>query len=74
MSIQKTIDEIEDLFSIFDDPKEKFAQLMDIAKEYEGIPEKDKTEKTKISGCASQAWVIGEKKKRFISLGAIRMH
>ena len=55
MSIQKTINEIEDLFSIFDDPKEKFAQLMDIAKEYEGIPEKERTEKTKISGCASQA-------------------
>ena len=63
MSIQKTIDEIEDLFSIFDDPKEKFAQLMDIAKEYEGIPEKERTEKTKISGCASQAWVIDEKKR-----------
>ena len=47
MSIQKTINEIEDLFSIFDDPKEKFAQLMDIAKEYEGIPEKDRTEKNK---------------------------
>ena len=32
MSIQKTINEIEDLFAVFDDPKEKFAQLMDIAK------------------------------------------
>ena len=61
MSIQKTIKDIEELFSIFDDPKEKFAQLMDIAKQYEGIPAKEKTEETKVSGCASQAWVIGEK-------------
>ena len=46
MSIQQSMSDIEDLFSIFDDPKDRLAQLMDIAKE---------------SGCASQAWVIGRK-------------
>ena len=61
MSIQNTLDEIEDLFSIFDDPKDKFSQLMDIAKESNGIPESDKSDKSKVSGCTSQAWVICEK-------------
>ena len=32
MSIQKSMADIEDLFSVFDDPKDKLAQLMDIAK------------------------------------------
>ena len=58
MNIQNTLDEIEDLFSIFDDPKDKFSQLMDIAKESNGIPESDKSDKSKVSGCTSQAWVI----------------
>ena len=61
MSIQNTLDEIEDLFSIFDDPKDKFSQLMDIAKESNGIPESDKSDKSKVSGCTSRAWVICEK-------------
>ena len=61
MNIQNTLDEIEDLFSIFDDPKDKFSQLMDIAKESNGIPESDKSDKSRVSGCTSQAWVICEK-------------
>jgi len=63
MSIIETMSEIEDLFSIFDDPKDKLSQLMDIAKEFDGIPKNEKTEEAKVSGCASQAWVIGKKEK-----------
>jgi len=62
MFIQNTLDEIEDLFSVFDDPKDKLSQLMDIAKESDGIPESDRNDKSKVSGCTSQAWVICEKK------------
>jgi len=61
MSIKHTLTEIEDLFSIFDDPKDKFSQLMDIAKESNGIPENDRNDKSKVSGCTSQAWVVCEK-------------
>ena len=61
MSIKHTLTEIEDLFSIFDDPKDKFSQLMDIAKESSGIPESDRDDKSKVSGCTSQAWVVCEK-------------
>ena len=61
MSIKHTLTEIEDLFSIFDDPKDKFSQLMDIAKESNGIPESDRNDKSKVPGCTSQAWVICEK-------------
>ena len=57
MSIEKTLNEIEDLFDIFDDPKDKLSQLMDIAKDYDGIPEAQRTDKSKIPGCTSQAWI-----------------
>ena len=61
MSIQESLSVIEELFSIFDDPKDKFSQLMDIAKESEGIPISERTEEARVYGCASQAWVVGEK-------------
>ena len=61
MSIQQSMSDIEDLFSIFDDPKDRLAQLMDLAKESEGIPVSERTEETRVYGCASQAWVIGRK-------------
>ena len=55
MSIEITLNEIEDLFDIFDDPKDKLSQLMDIAKDYDGIPEDQRTDQSKIPGCTSQA-------------------
>ena len=65
MSIEKTLNEIEDLFDIFDDPKDKLSQLMDIAKEYDGIPVDQRTDQSKIPGCTSQAWVIAEKRNNY---------
>jgi len=62
MKINNTLNEIEELFSIFDDPKDRFAQLMDIAKDSEGITDIERTEKAKVSGCTSQAWVICDKR------------
>ena len=62
MSIEKTLNEIKDLFDIFDDPKDKLSQLMDIAKDYDGIPEDQRSDQLKIPGCTSQAWIISKKK------------
>ena len=62
MNINNTLNEIEELFSIFDDPKDRLVQLMDIAKESGGITDNQRTDKAKVSGCTSQAWVICEKK------------
>ena len=61
MSVQKSLSDLNDLFIIFDDPKDRLAQLMDLAKESEGIPVSERTEETRVYGCASQAWVIGRK-------------
>ena len=60
MTIQETLQDLNDLFSIFDNPKDKFIQLMDMAKESEGLPDSKKTEHNMIYGCTSQAWVVGD--------------
>ena len=63
MTIQDTLQELNELFSIFDDPKEKFIQLMDMAKESEGLSESERTEENKVYGCTSQAWVLMDKQE-----------
>ena len=61
MTVQKTLQDLNDLFSVFDNPKDKFIQLMDMAKESEGLPDSEKTDYNKIYGCTSQAWVVGDR-------------
>jgi cysteine desulfuration protein SufE len=61
MTIQEKLNEFNELFSIFDNPKDKFGQLMDMAKESEGLTESEMIENNKIYGCTSQAWVVGSK-------------
>ena len=60
MTVQKALQDLNDLFSVFDNPKDKFIQLMDMAKESEGLPDSEKTEHNMIYGCTSQAWVVGD--------------
>ena len=61
MTIQENLNELNELFSIFNNPKDKFVQLMDMAKESEGLSDFEMIEKNKIYGCTSQAWVVGSK-------------
>ena len=60
-SIEQELDNLYDLFSIFDDRKDQFIQIMDMAKESNSLSDKYKTDHHKISGCTSQAWVIAKK-------------
>ena len=61
MTIQENLKELNDLFSIFDNTKDKFVQLMDMAIESEGLNELERVEENKIYGCTSQAWVLGSR-------------
>lgn len=58
MTIQDTLQDLNELFSIFDNPRDKLIQLMDMAKESDALPETEKIDKNKIYGCTAQAWVI----------------
>ena len=59
-SIEQELDNLYDLFSIFDDRKDQFIQIMDMAKESEQLKENEKVEQNKINGCTSRAWVVTE--------------
>ena len=60
MNMQQQLSSLRDLFMLFEDPKDKFVQLMDMAKESEQLKEDEKVEQNKINGCTSRAWVVTE--------------
>lgn len=60
MNMQQQLTSLRELFMLFEDPKDKFVQLMDMAKESEQLKENEKVEKNKINGCTSRAWVVAE--------------
>ena len=60
MNMQQQLTSLRELFMLFEDPKDKFVQLMDMAKESKPLKENEKVEKNKINGCTSRAWVVTE--------------
>ena len=58
--MQQQLTSLKELFMLFEDPKDKFVQLMDMAKESEQLKENEKVEENKINGCTSRAWVVTE--------------
>ena len=60
MNVQQQLTSLKELFMLFEDPKDKFVQLMDMAKESEQLKENEKVEQNKINGCTSRAWVVTE--------------
>ena len=60
MDMQQQLTSLKELFMLFEDPKDKFVQLMDMAKESEQLKKNEKVEQNKINGCTSRAWVVTE--------------
>ena len=60
MSIKTELNNLRETFMLFEDPKDKFVQLMDMAKESGRLSEMEKIDANKIHGCTSQAWVISD--------------
>ena len=59
-NIEEELKSLQEIFSMFEDPKDKFLQLMDMAKDQRPLHDKDKIESNKIYGCSSQAWVVAK--------------
>ena len=68
MSIQSKIKEIKDMFMIFDDSMDKYTQIIELGKKNKGLNEIDKTDKNRIYGCASLAWVKTIKNGKLYSI------
>ncbi len=60
-TIQETLTLIKGEFSIFNEPQEKYVLLVDLAKKSSGLPPENRTDKNKVNGCISQAWIIADK-------------
>ena len=57
MSINLRIKEIEDMFLVFDDPMDKYTQIIELGKKNIPLEDKDKNDINRIYGCTSLAWV-----------------
>ena len=59
-NIEEELSNLQEIFEMFENPKDKFLQLMDMAKEQKPLHDEDKIEINKIYGCSSQAWVVAK--------------
>ena len=49
--------EIKEMFEVFDDPMDKYIQIIELGKKNSGISSSDKNDSNRIFGCASLAWI-----------------
>jgi cysteine desulfuration protein SufE len=61
MSVEDKTLEIHNLFLSFDDPMDKYIQIIEFGKKNNGLKNIDKNENTRIYGCTSMAWVKTKK-------------
>jgi cysteine desulfuration protein SufE len=54
------LSQIVQRFARVADPKQRYEQLLSLAKRLESLPESDKTAENKVSGCASQVYITAE--------------
>ena len=58
MNVKEELNKLRETFMLFEDPKDKFVQLMDMAKQSPDLNISEKSDLNKINGCTSQAWVV----------------
>ena len=49
--------DIKEMFEVFDDPMDKYIQIIELGKKNTGISNEDKNDNNRILGCASLAWI-----------------
>jgi cysteine desulfuration protein SufE len=54
------INELIDNFDFLGDWEERFGYLMELGRDLEPLADAEKTEASKVRGCVSQVWMVGE--------------
>lgn len=54
--LQRTVEE----FSVFADPQERLAAVVDRARRLPPLPDAERTEAHRVQGCVSVVWLVGE--------------
>ena len=62
MPIKNKIKKLNEMFLVFDNPMDKYSQLIELGKNNKGIPSKSKNDSNRVYGCASLAWIETYKK------------
>jgi len=57
MKISDKTNYIKEMLEIFDEPMDKYVQIMEFGKKNSGMPDVNKNDDNRIFGCASLAWV-----------------
>tara|TARA_Y100000590_G_scaffold465959_1_gene639810 strand:- start:1991 stop:2407 length:417 start_codon:yes stop_codon:yes gene_type:complete len=68
MSIKNRIQKINDMFNVFDDPMDKYTQIIELGKKNFGLDPNYKNDDNRIIGCASLAWVYTNKNNNLYSI------
>lgn len=62
MSIETAASEIRDEFDFLDDWESRYAHIIDLGKANPALEPDERTEDTRVRGCASQVWMVTEAK------------
>lgn len=58
MTITERAADIEDEFAFLDDWEDRYAHIIDLGKSNPALAAGERTEETKVRGCASQVWMV----------------
>jgi cysteine desulfuration protein SufE len=61
-TIDAAIAALEDDLALLPDWEERFSYLIDLGKQMAPLAEHERTEATKVRGCASQVWIVPERR------------
>jgi len=56
--IQSRLDDLLEEFDLFDDWEDRYRYIIDLGKELTPLSDAEKTEATRVRGCASQVWLV----------------
>lgn len=55
---QATLDDLLETFDLLEDWEERYRYVIDLGRELEALADEERTPATKVSGCASQVWLV----------------
>ncbi|MCH2547548.1 MAG: SufE family protein [Alphaproteobacteria bacterium] len=61
-ALRETEAEIVEEFAFFDDWKDRYSYIIDLARNLPPFPELQKIDENKVSGCQSQVWFVAEQR------------
>lgn len=55
-----TLEDLLETFEMLDDWQDKYAFIIELGREFDELPEELRTPDSKVKGCMSQVWLVGD--------------